>query len=103
MRCGPCRRPIPSSTRSSSTSSPQDGALDYYDPAGAQIIARQQLTPVYHRNGIAYAITRECLTEQKTIKGKRTGALVISGHVVNIDTPFDLKVADFLFSEGLIS
>ena len=81
----------------------QDGALDYYDPAGAKIIARQQLEPVYHRNGIAYAITRECLSEQKTIKGKRTGALVVTGHVVNIDTPFDLKVADFLFSEGLIS
>ena len=27
------------------------GSLDYYDPAGGQIIARQQLTPVYHRNG----------------------------------------------------
>ncbi len=79
-----------------------DGALDYYDPAGAKIIARQQLKPVYHRNGIAYAITRECLTEQKTIKGRRTGALVISGYVVNIDTPFDLKLADFLFSEGLV-
>ena len=29
------------------------GDLDYYDPAGAQIVARQQLKPVYHRNGIA--------------------------------------------------
>lgn len=80
-----------------------DGALDYYDPAGANIIARQQLRPVYHRNGICYAITRECLTEQKSIKGRRTGALVITGHVVNIDTPFDLKLADFLFREGLVS
>jgi len=80
----------------------EDGALDYYDPAGAKIIARQQLRPVYHRNGIAYAITRECLSEQKTIKGRRTGALVISGHVVNIDTPFDLALADFLFREGLV-
>jgi len=79
-----------------------DGALDYYDPAGASIIARQQLKPVYHRNGICYAITRECLVAQKTIKGERTGALVITGHVVNIDTPFDLALADFLFSEGLV-
>jgi CMP-N-acetylneuraminic acid synthetase len=46
----------------------EEGALDLYDSAGAQIIARQQLEPVYHRNGIAYAFTRECLMEQKTIR-----------------------------------
>ena len=36
-------------------------SLNYYDISGGEIIARQQLEPVYHRNGIAYAITRECL------------------------------------------
>lgn len=32
-------------------------SLNYYDISGGEIIARQQLEPVYHRNGIAYAIT----------------------------------------------
>jgi hypothetical protein len=47
-------------------------------------------------------MTRECLVEQRTIKGRRTGALVITDHVINIDTEFDLRLADILFAEGLI-
>lgn len=76
----------------------EDGGLDYHDPRGATIIARQQLQPVYHRNGIAYAITRECLREQRSIKGRRCGALVIDGLVTNIDTELDLAWAEFLES-----
>lgn len=77
-----------------------EGGLDYYDPQGATIIARQQLVPVYHRNGIAYAITRECLIDQKTIKGRKTGAVVIEGPVANIDTELDLAWAEFLLRRG---
>lgn len=73
-----------------------DGGLSYYDPAGAQIIARQQLTPVFHRNGIAYAMTRECLTVQKSILGSKPGAVVIEGDLPNIDTELDLLWANFL-------
>ena len=75
-----------------------DGALDYYDPRGAEIVARQQLKPVYHRNGIAYAITRECLLEQASIKGKRASALVIEGDHVSIDTEWDLALVDFILA-----
>lgn len=74
-----------------------EGTLGYYDPAGATIIARQQLQPVYHRNGIAYAFTRDCLLDQKTIMGARTGSVLIEGPVVNIDTELDLQWANFLF------
>jgi len=72
------------------------GAMDYYDPRGAEIIARQQLTPVYHRNGAVYAITRECLLDQKSIKGRRTGALVIREAMISIDTRYDLELAESL-------
>ena len=75
------------------------GTLGFYDPAGARIIARQQLTPVFHRNGIAYAITRACLLEQRTIMGARAGALVIEGPIANIDTEHDLRLAEELLSE----
>jgi CMP-N,N'-diacetyllegionaminic acid synthase len=71
--------------------------LQYYDPRGAEIVARQQLSPVYHRNGIAYAMTRSCLLDQKSIKGSRTGALIIREPVVNIDTELDLELANFMF------
>lgn len=77
-----------------------DGRLEYFDPRGADVIARQQLEPVYHRNGIAYAMTRECLLEQRSIKGVRSGALIIDSPVVNIDTEEDLRLANELFSEG---
>lgn len=73
-----------------------DGSMDYYDPAGATIVARQQLTPVYHRNGIAYAITRQCLVEQGTIKGKRTGAYLIVGEHVSIDTERDMVLVEWI-------
>ena len=78
----------------------QDGEMDYYDPAGAQIIARQQLQPVYHRNGVAYAIRRDCLVEKKSIKGEHCGAFVVAGHCANIDTELDLEWAEILASKG---
>ncbi len=73
-----------------------DGSMDYYDPLGATIVARQQLTPVYHRNGIAYAITRQCLVEQGTIKGARTGAYVVAGEHVSIDTERDMALVEWI-------
>ena len=76
----------------------EEGRLTYYDPKGAEIIARQQLHPVYHRNGIAYAITRDCIIRQKTIKGSRTGAFVVEGDLPNIDTEIDLGWAEFLLN-----
>jgi CMP-N-acetylneuraminic acid synthetase len=75
-----------------------DNRLDYYDQSGKQIIARQQLVPVYHRNGVAYAIKRKCLLDQKSIKGERTGALVLEGNLVSIDTYWDLELAEFIYS-----
>lgn len=76
-----------------------DGGMDYYDPAGANIIARQQLKPVYHRNGIAYAFTRNCLLNQRSIKGARTAALVIEGEHVSIDTEWDLALVDWILKQ----
>jgi CMP-N-acetylneuraminic acid synthetase len=73
-------------------------SLNYYDISGGEIIARQQLEPVYHRNGIAYAITRECLLNKKSIKGDRTGALVIKGDHISIDTERDLDLVEFILS-----
>jgi CMP-N,N'-diacetyllegionaminic acid synthase len=75
-----------------------DGALDYYDPAGARIVARQQLQPVYYRNGVAYAMTRACLVEQRTIMGARAGALVLESPHISIDTEWDISLAELMSS-----
>jgi CMP-N,N'-diacetyllegionaminic acid synthase len=73
--------------------------LDYYDPAGAAIIARQQLKPVYHRNRVAYVMTRELIADQKAIKGDKTSCVVIADMLVNIDTELDFKLAEFMLQQ----
>lgn len=72
----------------------EGGAMGYFEPAGARIIARQQLQPVYHRNGVAYAFTRACLLEQRTIMGARTAAIVLDEPMVSIDTFEDFRLAE---------
>lgn len=69
-----------------------DGEMGYYDPAGGErIVARQQLSQVYYRNGAAYAITREALREGTSLKPENTGALVIEEELVSIDTLEDFR------------
>ena len=78
-----------------------DGKLDYYDPRGKEIVARQQLQPVYHRNGLAYAITRGCLIEKQSIMGDRAGAVICEGDFISIDTEFDFMLTNFLLEKEL--
>jgi len=73
--------------------------LDFYEPDGANIIARQELSLVYHKNGVAYVMTRECILETKNIKGERTSFVVIDEFMVNIDTELDFKLAEFVLRQ----
>ncbi len=68
-----------------------DGQMSLFDPQGADIIARQQLEPVFHRNGAAYALTRDCLLEQCSLMGRKAGAVVIDEPMVSIDTEDDIR------------
>lgn len=76
-----------------------DGRVEYFDAAGANIIARQQLRSTYHRNGVGYAVTRECLLEQSAVIGADCRALIIDRPVLNIDTPSDLSRFDDLYGD----
>ena len=71
-----------------------NGRMTYYDPAGAKIVARQQLSHLYHRNGAAYAVSRACLLEHGAIIGPSSGAVIIRDALVNIDTAHDLIAAE---------
>ena len=64
----------------------EDDVVEFCDSRGEDIIARQQLYPIFHRNGAAYAFTRNCLLEQQTLRGKRTAELVIEESMISIDT-----------------
>jgi CMP-N,N'-diacetyllegionaminic acid synthase len=78
------------------------GMLTYLDQGGKDIIARQQLEPLFYRNGAVYVLTRECVLKRKETIGPNTGALVCNEKLVNIDTPDDLLYANFLVEAGLI-
>ena len=76
----------------------ESGAVDLFDERGKQIIARQQLKPIYHRNGVAYALTRECILEQRNTQGKRWSAVVIEEPMVSIDTLEDFEKVEKLIT-----
>ena len=78
----------------------EDGAMEYFDPRGSSIIARQQLGLVYHRNGAAYAVTRDCLLRQETLKGTRTAAVILAEPMVSIDTLDDFARVERLLHDG---
>ena len=81
----------------------ENGQLSYFDPRGATIIARQQLTPVYHRNGVVYAITRDTLLNDCVLLPERSSAIVITEPVANIDTEEDLIYAEKLREKKYLS
>ena len=80
----------------------ESGTFDYFDPNSKNIVARQQLYSLFHRNGVVYAFTRDCLVNQKSIKGKKSGALLIDGHHVSIDTEEDIELIENLVRLGKI-
>jgi CMP-N-acetylneuraminic acid synthetase len=75
-----------------------DGGLVAYDhPDATSVVARQQLPPLWHRNGVAYALRRETLASG-VLLGARTGGVIIDGPVANVDDAVDLAWAEFLLS-----
>jgi CMP-N,N'-diacetyllegionaminic acid synthase len=69
----------------------KEDRLQYFDEKGRSIISRQDLSPSYFRNGVAYAVTRDCLINQQTVIGKKTAAHVITHHFINIDSEVDFE------------
>jgi CMP-N,N'-diacetyllegionaminic acid synthase len=75
-----------------------EGRVGFYLADGGSYATRQKIPDYYHRNGICYALTRQCLVEQGEIIGADTRALVIEREIVNIDDPFDLEFAEWLMA-----
>jgi CMP-N,N'-diacetyllegionaminic acid synthase len=75
----------------------ENGKVSYYDPKGESIIARQMLNPVYYRNGVCYAFTRECIMEKEKIITDNSSAIIINEFCINIDNMDDVKLAELYF------
>lgn len=68
--------------------------LSYYDPRGSVIIARQQLDDTYIRNGVAYVLSRDCLTTRRSLMGEHAFACITTAPHISIDTAEDLVRAE---------
>ena len=79
----------------------KDGKIKFYDERGSGIVARQELSPVYHRNGIAYAIKKSALIEKETLISGNTGAVLINENCISIDSEFDLELTEYLVNSSL--
>jgi CMP-N,N'-diacetyllegionaminic acid synthase len=77
-----------------------NGRLAYYAEAGGGVVYRQQLEPLYTRDGLCYALTRACLVDQAKILGAVTVPRITSRPVVNIDGPIDVALAAALLEMG---
>ena len=80
-----------------------DGYL--VDPLFAEEVEnmpRQQLSPLYIRNGAIY-LTKIDSIRQRTFKGAKSRALIMpSSRSINIDSEFDLQIARALLAGGLL-
>jgi CMP-N-acetylneuraminic acid synthetase len=75
----------------------KDSTMRMFDKRGLRIIARQQLDPVFHRNGCCYALRRDFLMSADGLFSPDSSYAIISkGERVNIDTEEDLVRAEEL-------
>lgn len=70
--------------------------LEYFDPLGASVVARQDLSSTYYRNGVAYAVSRDCLINQKKVIGSNSAPLLIDHDFINIDSREDFEKGEKL-------
>lgn len=64
--------------------------LDFFHNEGKKVIARQQLSKTYIRNGVFYIMTRDCILKKKSIIGKKSLPYIIKNKCFNIDDKSDL-------------
>jgi len=61
---------------------------------------RQDLNPVYYRNGCFYAVKKEVFQREKSFMVKNKKAYVMDANwLVNIDSHRDFKIAELLYDE----
>lgn len=74
--------------------------INFYNIAGKNIIARQQLKKTYIRNGAVYAFKTKVLLKQKKILNKNTGYFIIKSKQISIDTKKDLETAELYLKKN---
>ena len=71
------------------------GTIEFYLDSGSHIVARQQLQPAFHRNGVAYALTADFVrTADSIFSPGRSSAVVTPGRHISIDTTQDILAVE---------
>ena len=69
-----------------------NGELSFFIESGKSVVARQELQPAYHRNGVAYTFSAEFVRDATSVfSPARSTAVVSSRPHISIDTPADLE------------
>jgi len=77
-----------------------DGKIKDFIPCPEGYLARQRIPPVYMFNGAIYLVRRDVLMERKTFQTEKTYAYVMPpDRSLDIDTPWDLYLADLIFRD----
>lgn len=75
----------------------QDGAITLFTGEPEPIVRRQDLPPVFHRDGSVYVVRLSVLLEQKSLYGRRTIGIEVDGSLsVNLDALEDWREAELL-------
>tara|TARA_B100000963_G_scaffold187057_1_gene162750 strand:- start:37648 stop:38337 length:690 start_codon:yes stop_codon:yes gene_type:complete len=67
------------------------GKINFFTKKGEKIVARQQLSKTYIRNGAVYAFKKSFFEDNKLIINHNTGFYLIKEPMVSIDTYEDIK------------
>lgn len=69
-----------------------DASAEFFIESGSRILARQSLSPAFHRNGVAYAFSASYVRggAQSVFSSRRTTVSIVSGSQVSIDNTLDL-------------
>jgi CMP-N,N'-diacetyllegionaminic acid synthase len=72
------------------------GSLEPYLGSGVEWL-RQRTDRYFFLNGYGYLARRHVVVDERRILTENTGAVIIDRPVVNIDEPFDLELAEWLY------
>lgn len=73
------------------------GVLEFFLDDAVHVIARQELEPAFHRNGVCYAFKSEFVRSSTSVFSPgRSTAVVTGGRHISIDTVDDLLTAEKL-------
>ena len=75
------------------------GEMQLFMGDAEPITRRQDLPPVYHRDGSVYLVKREVLEQEQSLYGKQTAAVEVEGGLaVNLDVLEDWRRAELLLA-----